>query len=510
MNIHHAPFRKTLILFILLFYLSGCTLAEDPSSAIPKTRLRDPFPTELPAPPYFIETDCRFDLPPGKVICGDLFVLENREDSESPLVSLHVAIFPSYSVEPRSDPVIYLMGGGGGDSLAAAGFYLGAVGGTIRAERDFILYNQRGVKRNDPYLACPGEGDFQKQLTGVVHTKPEADLMEYDFLIGCRDYLRDQGVNLDFYDSVTHAADLADLIKVLGYDQANIYGTSYGTRLGLTVMRHHPELIRSAILDAVLPPQVNFPSDAITSFVVSVENLFAACAAQDTCQEKYPDLEDDFYRTVEELKDETALIDVDGEDVVLDHILFLDAVYMLLHASSDLPYIPRAIHNASLGEYSWLINPIKSILGYSDFVATGVQYSSMCKDEVNFDSLENSQALLAQYHQAWGDYFELSFYYDTCRDWIIEPADEIENTPVVSDIPSLVMAGHFDSITSPAWCEETAGYLENSFYYEFPNMAHGTVRYDDCALGIALDFIADPWSEPDSSCMAELGHPDFK
>jgi pimeloyl-ACP methyl ester carboxylesterase len=190
--------------------------------------------------------------------------------------------------------------------------------------------------------------------------------------------------------------------------------------------------------------------------------------------------------------------------------MFLDIIYQLLHSSSALPDIPLAIHNASSEEYSWLITPIKNLPGYSDFVTTGVHYSSMCKDEVNFDSLENSQALLNDVHPAWKDYFELSFYYDTCRDWIIDPANEVENTPVISAIPTLLMAGHFDSITSPAWSENTASYLENSFYYEFPNMAHGTVRYDSCAFGIALDFITDPWTEPDASCLDELGYPEFK
>jgi pimeloyl-ACP methyl ester carboxylesterase len=402
------------------------------------------------------------------------------------------------------------MGGGGGDSLGAVDFYLGAVGDQIRAERDFILYNQRGVKRNDPYLVCPGEKDFQKQLTGVIHTKTESDRLEYDFLLNCRDDLRESDIDLDFYDSVTHAADLVDLIRLLGYEQANIYGTSYGTRLGLTLIRHHPNVIRSAILDAVLPPQVNFPSDAITSYLTAMENLFQACASQEDCQEKYPDLEDDFYSILEDLLAEPAVIEIDGDEVVLDHILFLDTVYLLLHHSSDLPNIPLAIHNAALGEYSWLVNPIRNIQGYSDFVTTGVQYSSMCKDEVNFDRLEISQALLVDLHPAWKEYFELSFYYDICREWIIEPASEVENTPVISDIPTLLLAGHLDSITASAWSEDAASYLENSFYYEFPNLAHGTVRYDNCALSIALEFIDDPQSEPDVSCMEELGYPLFE
>jgi len=507
MKPHHPPSRIILSLFPILFLLSSCSFSRSQSLTIPKSQLRTTSVVE--DLPRFEEGDCRFDTPLGKVICGDLYVLEDRTKPDGTIVTLHVAIFPSFSSQPLPDPVIYLMGGGGGDALAAADFYMGAAGNRIRAERDFILYNQRGVKRNEPYLACPGEDEFWSDIFSRDINRAEEDQLEYEFLMGCRDHLQAQGIDLDLYDSIAHAADLSDLIHLLGYQQANIYGTSYGTRLGLTLMRHHPDVIRSAILDGVLPPQIDFPSDAITSFVVSVENLFAACAAQEKCSTQYPELEDEFYAVIEELKTNPATISIDGEDLVLDHILFLDAIYMLLHPASALPDIPRAIHNASNGKYSRLTGPISSIRSYSDFVATGVSNSSMCRDEVLFDSMENSQAVLAQYPEAWQDYFDLSFYFNTCQDWVQEPADEIENTPVISDIPALVMAGHFDSITSPAWCQETASYLENSYYYEFPNMAHGTVRYDDCALSMALDFLDDPWSEPDSICMEDLRHPEF-
>jgi len=497
-------------IYLIALLISSCSPSQSPE--VPKSQ---PKQTSTPAKsgqklPFFQEGECRFPVPAGKVVCGDLFTLENRADPSSPMVSLHVAVFPSFSSNPEPDPVIYLMGGGGGDTLGAAWFYLGAAGDRIRVERDFILYNQRGVKRNEPYLACPEEAEFQTRLNSFVHTKPEADELEYNFLMGCRDYLKESGVDLEFYDSVTHAADLAELIQTLGYEQANIYGTSYGTRLGLTFMRHYPELIRSAILDSILPPQINFPSDAIASFVVAVENLFSACAAQDNCSQKYPDLEEEFYSTIDELKANPATIYVDGENVVLDHILYLDAIYMLLHPPDALPNIPRAIHKAYQGEYSSLKESISSIMSYSDFVATGVQYSSMCKDEVNFDNLENSQILLEGLHEGWQDYFNLAFYYQTCQEWIAEPADPIENTPVISDIPSLVLTGHFDSITTPAWNLDTAKYLENSYYCEFPNMAHGVLRYDNCALEMGLEFLADPWVEPDRGCMEEIDFPVFR
>ena len=110
-----------------------------------------PIPTEQALPvPRFEPGTCRFQIPARPVECGYLIVPEDRSDPDGPTVSLHVAIFPSTSPDPEPDPVIYLMGGGGGNALNAADYYLRAVGYDIRQSRDFIMYNQRGTHYNQP------------------------------------------------------------------------------------------------------------------------------------------------------------------------------------------------------------------------------------------------------------------------------------------------------------------------------------------------------------------------
>ncbi len=69
-------------------------------------------------------------------------------------------------------------------------------------------------------------------------------------------------MDLSLFDSAASAADVADLGRVLGFEEWNLYGISYGTRLALTVLRDHPENVRSVILDSTYPPSV----DALTEF----------------------------------------------------------------------------------------------------------------------------------------------------------------------------------------------------------------------------------------------------
>ena len=137
-------------------------------------------------------------------------------------------------------------------------------------------------------------------------------------------------------------------------------------------------------------------------------------------------------------------------------------------------------------------------------------YSSICRDEVGFDSYEHSLEVAANYPPQWADYFELSSFFRTCEFWGAGQADPVENQAVVSDVPALIFAGHFDPITTPEWSQLAAETLSHSFYFEFPNMGHGVMRADPCALRIGLQFLDDPRNEPDASCLAELTLPDFR
>jgi pimeloyl-ACP methyl ester carboxylesterase len=367
------------------------------------------------------------------------------------------------------------------------------------------------VHYNDPFLECPGEDAFTRELNAQDLSPDDYETQMGQFLLDCRDHLLAQDVDLARYNSVTNAHDLEDLRIALGYEQINIYGTSYGTRLGLTAMRYHPEGIRSAIIDSVFPPHADYPSELVPSVTGAITRVFEDCAADPDCSARYPDLESNFYQVIDDLQAEPISISVDaGTPIIVDNEVFLDAIYMALHYADEIPYIPRAIDAASRGE---IVDPIRSsvstIMSYGQYVATGVYWSSFCLDEITFDTLENAQAVADDYPPQMA-YFVGSSYFALCPLWTTGTADPIENEPVVSDIPTLVFAGRYDPITPPAWGQRAAEHLSNSHYYEFPNMGHGVMRSDDCGLSIGLQFLDNPTVEPDASCMESLTIPHFE
>lgn len=82
------------------------------------------------------------------------------------------------------------------------------------------------------------------------------------------------GRDLTAYNTTENAADFADLRTALGITEWNVFGASYGSNLGLTLMREHPEGIRSVILVSVQPPSVVYcpPSGPIAAGQYSRES----------------------------------------------------------------------------------------------------------------------------------------------------------------------------------------------------------------------------------------------
>lgn len=57
----------------------------------------------------------------------------------------------------------------------------------------------------------------------------------------CFERLQSEGIDLSAYNSLENAADVPLVVQALDYDEYNFYGVSYGTLLGLHLMRNHPE-----------------------------------------------------------------------------------------------------------------------------------------------------------------------------------------------------------------------------------------------------------------------------
>ena len=476
-------------------------------------------PTAKPSfQPYLEPSACPFTLPdhPGVVDCGRIIVPENRRGAnDGQTISIAVAVFRSISQNKFPDPIFYLEGGPGGKSLDSIQYAYTNLVAPYVSNRDFIIFDQRGVGYSEPALDCPELLELELALLDDDISEEESNRVYLDTLGDCRSRLDGAGVDLASYNSFENAADIEDIRQVLGYDRINLYGISYGTRLALTMMRDYPDAIRSVILDSPVPVQGDLQADIPGHIDGAFRQFFDGCASDRACQAAYPELEDDFYALVERLDARPALFPVtyfftgDRYNVLFSGEDLINILFQSLYSDEIFPLMPRVIDDAGQENYDLLSQIYANFLINNEFISFGMYYSVNCQEEFAFSNRDRVAAESAAYPGLVDYLDDWPTTFAACDIWDVGVADSIENRPVTSDIPTLIMAGQYDPITPDRWARLVEADLERDTYLLFPAVGHGVTTSDNCAAGIADAFFDDPISAVDLSCAELVAPPRF-
>jgi pimeloyl-ACP methyl ester carboxylesterase len=456
--------------------------------------------------------------------CGYLVVLEDRSRPTGRTIRLMVAKHPARSPEKRPDPVVYLAGGPGDiapleiNGLIAADF--------IR-DRDILVVSQRGTWFSEPALTCAANDDFARELLGLRFYSEATKRAHLAATEACHRELTATGADLSAYNSTESAADFADLRKVLGYATWNVYGTSYGSYLAQTLMRDHPEGIRSVVLDSILPATYTVPANWRNARY-GFDNLFQACAAETACNAAHPRLEETFTGLVNKLEAEPLTTTVSGPatgenlEVVLGGGALIDWLRNQNYGVPTLRAAPDRIDGLAAGHPEAIqaiakdrasrappSGPDVPSLGY------GLAFGVSCREDYPFATPED---LAAAGQEAFPDYPASvqregiggwAYFNEDCRDvWKVAAAPEAMRQPVVSSLPTLLVSGTFDTLTSLAGAKAAAAKLSNATIISIPGIGHFVSPWSPCAQAVIVSFLADP-NAPDTSCVGALKPPSF-
>jgi len=499
-------------------------------TAVP-TLTPTPAVASLPAGAYepgepgtWTEARCPFVLPEEfeegtEVNCGFLSVAEHQPDlataARGRVLMLAVAIFHPPGGASNPDPVIYLSGGPGSSTLEMLRYATQeTLAPVFSTGRDLVFFDQRGVGRSRPALDCPaldalGWELLDDTIDGRAVAPEEAAGLVVASLRECHQEL--SGVaDLTAYNSVASAHDVEALRVALGVDQINLWGGSYGTRLALEVMRQHPQAIRSVVLEAVYPPQVDLIVDSPGNFARALDRLFEACAANAVCNTNYPDLPAVLDETVKRFNEQPVMREVvdpfSGErtSTWMNGDTLLSLTLQLLYDSQLRYLLPQQIHAAHEGSFAAFDLARFSLLRLSNSFSRGMMLSVLCHDELPFSSQDAFERQLAEHPRVAGvlsDSIAGGLAFRVCAEWGAGQADAAANEPVVSDIPTLLLTGEFDPITPPDWGRQAASTLSRSFFFEFPGVGHGAVGRATCPDQMFSAFLEDPAQAPDDACI---------
>jgi pimeloyl-ACP methyl ester carboxylesterase len=447
---------------------------------------------------------------PAAVTCGYLTVPENRSQPDGRTIRIFVSRLHAVSPDPKPDPIVMLSGGPGG----AGSFEVAAnAAAGLNAERDVIFVDQRGTHHAEPRLDCPELDAFINDAISLPFSAASTTEAGAAATQTCRDRLAATGVDLAAYNTAENAADFADLRVALGIDAWNVYGVSYGSRLALAYLRDHPEGIRSVVLDSVSPPVNNIVENWWGAPASSFKRIFAACAAQPACAAAYPNLEDDFYATVNRLTETPVVVqatDASGAPVTvnIDGFPFVYAVVMASERGSA-SRVPKMISDMARGDTEETVAAMLSLQTPDEIIGLGgygLAYAVFCRESANLTTeeatLAEAKRLLPQFpEQLLRLQPKQGRLFTECPIWDVG-TDAAMSAPTVSDAPVLIMEGLLDAATNPAWVDLITPDLGNAQVVEFPLTGHSVLSKSACAQSVMTGFLDIPTQPVDGACAA--------
>ncbi len=414
-------------------------------------------------------TDCRIRVDPGlpgiAARCGTFVRPLDPADTSRGTIDLKVAVVPALTLEPASDPFVPIAGGPGQSSIY---FYAGweSVFERVRKHRDILLLDQRGTGASAA-MTCDIDEDIFESRFSVEQTQRLTqqclDLLPHD---------------PRFFTTSVAVQDLEALRQALGYGQLNLYGISYGTRVAQHFARRFPDSTRSVIIDGVIPPQLPLGPDIATESQVAIDSVFDRCAANAACDERFPDIGEDFAMLRGALAESPITVafqhPVSGQREVIEfteeHLA--GAIRLLLYDPRTVALLPLVINEASNGNFAPLAAQYHMVVAsVAKSLSIGMHNAVMCTEDapfIDWDALDQD-AIDASYMGP----LQLDAIRTMCSVWPAGLLDDDLRDPLATDKPVLLLSGGADPITPAHYAEMAAIKMSNHWQIVGAEQGHG-------------------------------------
>ncbi len=438
-----------------------------------------------------------------ELACGVVTVPIDRADRAIGTTSITVATLAGY--DPGFEtPVAVLQGGPGGASSALGAWF---------PQQPFtqVFIDQRGTGFEGPEFDCP---EITAAL-GLIFSTDAANAEELadDAYDACALRLQDDIV-LQNTDSEAHAADVVDTMTALGYRRWVAYGVSYGTTIGLELLRDEPAGLVGVVLDGVYPPELDTDSGLEFSASRALDVIDATCAAESDCRGYLADgsVRATLERVMVEFDADPMVVPLGGNeigytesiDLLLDGRRVAEFVFATMYHESLLRYLPAVLGGLDERDPSsarWLSrNGARLVISGQAANDEGTYFAVQCRDRLPFT--EGIGADRSPFAAAIAP-LPLAA---VCDEWSRPPAPEVAGSPVSSSIPTLLLSGEFDPITPGVYAEEVADRLDAATIVEQQGRGHGIWYGDECIAELVQLFVADPLRQLDIGC-ADVGPP---
>jgi pimeloyl-ACP methyl ester carboxylesterase len=424
-------------------------------------------PTELSLTSCQIEDAAHFSVLTAE--CGTLEVPENPDAPAGRKISLHIARVPAINRRKAADPLFILAGGPG---MAASTMYAGAAPAFARIQRnrDIVLVDQRGTGRSN-VLDCPFDDDaLMRSTPEEVSADAKKCLAELS-----------QRANVAFYTTSVAVRDLDRVRAALGYDQINLYGGSYGTRVGEHYLRRFPEHTRSMILDGVVAPEEALGPAIALDAENALVDILQRCAADSHCHARFGDPLETYHSLRDSLQTHAVPVaftdPTTGQTSHIDFgpLQFATVLRLSTYTSEQAAVLPLILHLAhTSGNFTPLAGQFVLMLrSYGDVLAYGMHNSVVCTEDVPFYTPAKIDR--AQLSRTFLGTTQVDALRSLCEGWPRGPMDPDLHAPLKSDVPVLLLSGGNDPVTPKSGAEAARKGLTHSLHVVVESQGHGQI-----------------------------------
>jgi pimeloyl-ACP methyl ester carboxylesterase len=423
--------------------------------------------------------------------CAPFQVPENRDDPASRKITLKLAVIRS-NAQVASRDILVLLAGGPGQAATESWPGVAAALQPLQAHRHVLLLDQRGTGGSNPLDCKPDAnaaegGDAEDSSFNPAKLRTE--------VARCLKQLEGKA-DPRFYTSTIAVQDLEDVRQALatpalGAPTFDLVGVSYGTRMAQQYVMHHPDAIRSVVLDGVVPNSAVLGEDFAQNLDAALKAQFARCTADAACKQRFSDP----YQTLYQLRDalranphEVSFRDPQTYKTVkrpLDEYSLASVVRMFAYSPLTAALLPLSIDAAAHGDVGPLLGQAKLLSGdLADTMNGGMQSSVICSEDADLLTPRPQDA-----HSILGTRM-IDALQAICSVWPkgTRPADF--HQPLKSDKPVLLLSGEYDPVTPPRYGDEVLKDLSNARHLVAKGQGHSVIAAG-CMPTVVKRFIED-------------------
>jgi pimeloyl-ACP methyl ester carboxylesterase len=440
------------------------------------------------------ERNCHLPGAEEALRCVTVPVALDYRQPERATLALHVTVAPAFREAARPDP-LFVLAGGPGEAGSEVLPLLGSAFRRVRTTRDIVFIDQRGTGLSGK-LDCESGPDEDKL------GEAQADAL----LRAC---IARSKAPFAAYTTEAAARDIEQVRRALGYGRINLWGGSYGTRLGQAYARAFPARVRALVLDAVAAPEQAIPAGGRDGQAV-LDKLFDQCARDAACRQAFPALKTEFAALADKVAAggvKVALPDPRTArlvDVTVTSARFLGTVHNMLYSPADARRLPFLIHSAAQGRWEPFVarHNVAADFAPDGTTATLLHLAVVCAEDV---PRMTPQLLAADAAPLTRPIIERMPA--LCAAMRVPAVPYREPVPIAA--PVLLLSGALDPVTPPHRAASAARRMINAQQVVVANAGHGVSQLG-CAPRLLREFLDRPLQPLDARCLSEIPAPTFQ